>query len=81
MGRATFTKIMVAVLVLGVGGLAYLFLLTARADTWRVCYAARRDRLGLLGEGMVDSKNRFKITMWCAMHGNPRSGWPIDARR
>jgi hypothetical protein len=54
--------------------LAYLFLLAARTD----CYESRRDRLGLLGEGMVDTKNRFKIS---AMHGNPPGGWPIDAPR
>jgi hypothetical protein len=70
-------KAMIVVLVLGIGGLAYLFLLAARTD----CYESRRDRLGLLGEGMVDTKNRFKIIMWCVMHGNPPGGWPIDSPR
>jgi hypothetical protein len=58
---------MIVVLVLGIGGLAYR---AARTD----CYESRRDRLGLLGEGMVDTKNRFKISMRCAMHGNPPGG-------
>ena len=81
MARATFAKTMILVLVLGVGSFAYLFFLAPRTDPWRVCYEARRNKLGLIVEWMVDNKDRFKIIMWCAMNGNPHGGWPIDARR
>ena len=49
MGRSVLTKTIVAVLLLG--GLAFLFLLAGRTDAGKVCYDARRDRLGLLVKG------------------------------
>jgi hypothetical protein len=74
-------KATIVIAGLGVGVLACIFFVAGRTDSGRVCYESRRDKLGLLSEGMVDSKNRFKITMWCAIHGNPPGGWPIDAHR
>ncbi len=68
-----FTKAMIGFLVFGVLGFAYLFLFAPHNATWKDCYAARRDRLGLTGSAN-EELSRLDIVQWCHDHGDPPNG-------